>query len=126
MNNGEILLLMVFAHLLADWTLQTPIQAQNKAKNWYIMGVHCLIWTVAVFIPLMIMGYHINAFAFALMYFIHWMVDDWKCWIVWEQVDKKGNELEWNDKKFKPWQLYVDQGIHLLQIVALFTFYMLT
>jgi len=126
MTGIEILILMVFAHLLADWTLQTPIQAQNKAKNWYIMGVHCFIWTVAIFIPPMIMGHSIYLCPFVLMYFIHWMVDDWKCWIVWEKVDKEGNDLEWNDNLFKPWHLYVDQGIHLVQIIALFAFYMLT
>ena len=122
----ELLIIMVFAHVLADWTLQTPIQANNKWKYPYIMAVHCFIWAVAIFVPLMIMGYHINFYLFVAMYFIHWIVDDWKCYIVWQQHDEKGNPKEWNADAFKIWHLYVDQGIHLAQIVVLWAFYTLT
>ena len=124
MNGFELFIFMVFAHLLADWTLQTPIQANNKATNWYIMGLHCFVWTTAVFVPLMLVGYHIVPIAFLLMWLIHYFVDTWKCLIVWDHGED--GKKKWNADAFKPWHLYVDQGIHLIQIVGLWLFYILT
>jgi len=123
MNTVELLMAMIFAHLLADWTLQTPIQAQHKATNLYIMFVHCFVWTFCLFIPLMLTGYHINYYIFSMTFFLHWFVDDLKCWLVWKKFDEYGKLTEWNDKNFETWHLYLDQGIHIVQIIGLWAFY---
>jgi hypothetical protein len=118
MNPFELLMAMVFMHFLADWTLQTRLVAENKLKYPYIMFVHCFVWTFCLFIPLMIMGYHIDYIIFVLMLAVHCFVDLWKCLVI-RDWDKKENNMD----NFKPWHLYMDQGIHLFQVVFIWEFY---
>lgn len=121
MNTFEILMAMIFAHFVADWTLQTDFQAKNKAKFSYIMGLHSFVWTFCLFIPLMMMGYHIYLPLFVVMMVVHYVVDSWKCWIIRDWSKEEDN---WD--KFKNWHLYVDQGIHLFQVVFIWAFYIST
>jgi hypothetical protein len=118
MNTVELLMAMIFAHFVADWTLQTEMQAKNKAKYSYIMGLHSFVWTFCLFIPLMMIGYHIDTFIFIMWTVIHFWVDTWKCWIIRDWSKEEDN---WD--MFKPWHLYVDQGIHFAQVVGLWAMY---
>jgi len=126
MNYLDLLMAMIFAHFLADWTLQTRLVAENKSKYAYIMLVHSFVWTFCLYVPLLIAGYHIYPPLFLTMILLHCWVDEWKCNKVWKKKDDKGKELPFNADNFQPWHLYVDQGIHFLQVVALWAIYIST
>jgi hypothetical protein len=43
---------LIGAHFIGDIALQSQWQADNKAKYWYVMLSHCIIWTVCICLAL--------------------------------------------------------------------------
>lgn len=41
-----ILYRIVVAHLIGDYVLQSRFLAENKGQNWYLLFVHCVLYTV--------------------------------------------------------------------------------
>jgi len=116
MTTIEIFILILFAHFVADWTLQTQFQCDWKNKSWYVMMLHSFVWSVSIVIPLMIAGYSIIVWLLIVNMIVHAAVDKWKCLVVWNK-----EKQDWSN--FKPWHLYVDQGIHIVQVIATLIIY---
>lgn len=105
-----LLLWMIGAHYIADFDLQTRFVAENKGKYWYIMMAHVISWTTIVCIPLFFYGV-LDWVAFAILIPIHW-ASDWY----------KAQALEHPRYNEKPLTLlYIDQSIHIIQLVTVWT-----
>ena len=122
MNNVGLLLLMIFCHIVDDYKLQ-GILASMKQKDWWVeqigftklykydyivaLLVHSFSWSFMILLPFFITSsFNITPVilgAFCVNIVIHAVVDDLKA----------------NKKKINLW---VDQLIHLIQIIATWIF----
>lgn len=122
MNNVGLLLLMIFCHIVDDYKLQ-GILASMKQKDWWVeqtsftklykydyivaLLVHSFSWSFMILLPFFITSsFNITPVIlgiFCINIVIHAVVDDLKA----------------NKKKINLW---VDQLIHLIQIIATWIF----
>jgi hypothetical protein len=94
---------VLLAHLLYDFHWQGPFISEFKGKSKFILFVHALTWTMFVSAVLWWFG-ALAPWKFALLLVSHLLVDGWKC--------RLPKTPEWF------WAIYVDQGIHLLSLMA--------
>lgn len=40
------LIIIILCHVIGDYLFQSDYLAENKGKDWYILIVHCLLYTV--------------------------------------------------------------------------------
>ncbi len=115
------LTLMILGHLIADHTLQQGWLWQAKRKDYWAdkgdkfrhdyiaaLACHCAMWGILVFLPLTFFSEELGLFWLALPIniAIHYVVDDLKA----------------NRKAINLWQ---DQLIHLIQILATWVLWVL-
>ena len=101
----ENLLILYVANLVLDYPLQGTFLAEYKAKNNYILFVHCAIWALGLSVVLMLLG--LFAWWKVIMLLIgHIVIDYWKC---------RGLYKKWNIKDWT--SLYIDQSLHVIQIL---------
>lgn len=67
-----MLLKILFAHMLGDYFFQTDYMARNKGSDNYILLVHSVLYTFAVYI---IFGNHISYLFYILMILLHFIID---------------------------------------------------
>jgi hypothetical protein len=67
-----MLLKILFAHMLGDYFFQTEYIARNKGSDNYILLVHSVLYTFAVYI---IFGNHISYLFYILMILSHFIID---------------------------------------------------
>lgn len=111
MSNIEILLIMIFLHIVDDYILQGDLK-KYKQKIWwkenapkelykydYLMALvtHCFSWSFMIMLPSMYFG-KFNLIIFIVNLIIHAIIDN-----------LKANKLKIN--------LIQDQTIHLIQII---------
>lgn len=99
------LLILYVANLILDYPLQGTFLAEFKAKNNYILFVHCAIWAFGISAILMPLG----LFAWwkvAMLLFGHIAIDYWKC---------RGLYKKWGIKDLH--SLYIDQALHVVQVL---------
>ena len=99
------LLILYVANLILDYPLQGTFLAEFKAKNNYILFVHCAIWSFGLSVVLMPLG----LFAWwkvAMLLIGHIAIDYWKC---------RGLYKKWNIKDWT--SLYIDQALHVVQVL---------
>lgn len=119
-----ILVGMVFCHIIDDYVLQAPCLSSLKQKSWwqknapeqkyrfdYIVGllVHSISWATMIMVPIII----------ALKGELNWL---WLFLPINSLVHAVVDHLKANVRVINLWH---DQGIHLLQIVILWLFYIL-
>lgn len=46
----ELLLKLVFCHLLGDYVLQSDFIAKSKGENWYHLFVHCVLYCLPFYV----------------------------------------------------------------------------
>lgn len=99
------LLILYVANLILDYPLQGTFLAEFKAKNNYILFVHCAIWALGLSVLLMPLG--LFAWWKVVMLLVgHIVIDYWKC---------RGLYKKW---KIKDWtSLYIDQFLHIIQVL---------
>lgn len=98
-------LILYFSNLVLDYPLQGTFLAEYKAKNNYILFVHCAIWALGLSVVLIPLG--LFAWWKVIMLLIgHYIIDYWKC----RRLYKKWNISDWNS-------LYIDQSLHIGQIL---------
>ena len=117
--NGFIFLVMLFAHTIADYVLQTDVltkfkQKKNqesygdKYKYDYIpmLFMHSFMWSFCIHLPLLLLKqeYVLISVLIIMQTIIHMIIDN-----------AKANDLSIN--------LIVDQLMHLLQIIISFMVY---
>lgn len=101
----KILLALLTLNYILDYPLQGEFLAKFKTEKNYILFVHSMIWSGGLSLTLM----HLNIFAwwkFAILLIGHILIDAWKC----RGYYKKLKISDWNS-------LYIDQGLHVLQIL---------
>ena len=101
---------LVAAHFIGDYVLQTEYIAREKCKNWYVMSVHCFLYSAAVlatFIWTGLIGSYSGFLSaenvFFILYFSHAILDNLKCHIF--------------PKKYA---MFIDQAGHFLIIAILY------
>ena len=73
--NNDFFAMLLLGHLVGDYVLQTKNMAMNKNGNWFMCGIHCLIYTAAV--SLFTMSY-IHVWWWPVIVFAtHFPVDYW-------------------------------------------------
>ena len=101
----ENLLILYVANLILDYPLQGTFLAEYKAKNNYILFVHCAIWALGLSVVLMPLG--LFAWWKVIMLLVgHIVIDYWKC---------RGLYKKWNIKDWT--SLYIDQSLHIVQVL---------
>lgn len=94
--------LLWFAHCMGDMVLQTNFIANFKSKFLYAMFTHVFVWTAVICLVLAYLGLF-QMWKFAFLFVGHWFIDRWK----------SGQP---RDKEHQ-WCIYVDQFLHLAQIM---------
>ncbi|MDA1582118.1 DUF3307 domain-containing protein [Bacillus cereus group sp. TH228LC] len=105
-------LILLFAHLLADYPLQGEFLANMKGKNHIVLATHAGIWTGTVLIVAHFLGYNITYFDIAWMFIVHAIADYMKAKPV--SFYKKLDSLKSG--------LLIDQSIHIVQILIFLTY----
>lgn len=101
----KIFLILYMCNLIPDYPLQGTFLAEFKAKNNYILFVHCAIWAFGLSIVLMPLG--LFAWWKVVMLLIgHFVIDYWKCRGLYKKFPKCS---DWN-------ALYIDQALHVIQV----------
>jgi hypothetical protein len=103
------LLVLIFAHLLADYPLQGDFLATMKGKNHIILASHAGIWTGTILTAVHLLGYGVNFNDVIFLFVIHAIADYCKAKPIgiYGRLDVlKGG-------------LLLDQSIHLMQILVL-------
>jgi hypothetical protein len=98
---------LLFAHLLADYPLQGEFLATMKGKNNIVLVSHAGIWTGTIALALVFLDIPFNPLDIAFLFIVHVIADYMKAKPI--GFYKKLNPLGWG--------LFIDQMIHVLQIV---------
>ena len=100
MSLSIIVIVVIFAHFLGDFVLQTDYLAVNKGNNLYIMFAHAFMWTFCICAALLVVGINIHLTGFIWLLLSHIVIDRWKC------------KLGHNNKTFA-----IDQILHAITII---------
>jgi hypothetical protein len=103
------LLILIFAHLLADYPLQGEFLATMKGKNVIVLVSHAGIWTGVIATAAHLIGIDINVIDVAWLFVVHALADYFKAKPV--GIYKNMDSLKGG--------LLLDQAIHLAQIIIL-------
>lgn len=71
----EMLIVILYAHMLGDYFLQTDYLAIKKSKDNYILLAHCVLYGLGVALVFGVFGITINTFELALISAIHYPID---------------------------------------------------
>lgn len=106
-------LILIFAHLLADYPLQGEFLSKMKGKNLLLLCTHAGIWTGTVLLAAHLIGYSVDLWDVFFLFIVHAVVDYMKArpLFFYKKLDPLGAAL------------WIDQGIHVIQIL-IFMFYM--
>ena len=102
-------LILVFAHLLADYPLQGDFLANMKGKNFIVLVSHAGIWTGTICTALQLIGLPVTLMDITWLFIVHAVADYLKAKPLW--FYKKLNPLGAG--------LAIDQLIHIIQIIIL-------
>lgn len=106
------LLVLVFAHLLADYPLQGEFLANMKGKNPIVLVSHAGIWTDTILVAVHLLGFDVKLFDVGWLFIVHAVADYLKAKPL--GVYKKLDALKGG--------LLLDQSIHMIQILVLMTY----
>jgi len=113
-------IILYFANLILDYPLQGTFLANFKSKNNYILFVHCAIWALGISIVLLPLG--LFAWWKVIMLLVgHFIIDYWKCHRLYIKKNIDENQIPRNSgepTKADFNALYIDQGLHVLQILV--------
>ncbi|KYG90563.1 DUF3307 domain-containing protein [Metasolibacillus sp. FSL H7-0170] len=105
-------LILVFAHLLADYPLQGEFLATMKGKNFIVLCSHAGIWTGTVLIAAYLIGYSVELSDVFILFTVHAVADFLKARSI--GVYKNLDPMRMG--------LFIDQLIHILQLVIFMLF----
>jgi hypothetical protein len=106
-------LVLLFAHLLADYPLQGDFLATMKGKNLIVLLTHAGIWTGTIATAWHLLGHDVNYGLIISLFVIHAILD----------YLKASNRFFY--KKFDSLKggLLIDQLFHVLQIISVMMFF---
>lgn len=105
-------LILLFAHLIADYPLQGSFLAEMKGKNFILLATHAGIWTGTVLLAAHFLGYSVDLWDVFILFSVHAAADYMKARPL--SFYKNLNPLTWG--------LAIDQSIHVVQIVVFLLF----
>ena len=105
-------LILVFAHLLADYPLQGDFLATMKGKNHIILVTHAGIWTGTILVAVHFLGFDVTLFDVVTLFIVHAIADYLKAKPI--GFYKKLDSLKGG--------LLLDQSIHILQLLVLMAY----
>lgn len=105
-------LVLVFAHLLADYPLQGDFLANMKGKNHIVLVSHAGIWTGTILVAVHLLGFDVTMFDVVTLFVVHAIADYLKAKPI--GIYKKLDSLKGG--------LLLDQSIHLLQLLILMVY----
>lgn len=117
--SSTVVLWCLVAHALADWHWQTPFVTENKGRRYVVMFMHCLGWAGCIGAVLSFFGLF-SIYKFLFLFFGHWVIDKWKCWVLEGRENKLCNKAFLEDPAFVDWawrMVYVDQALHMVQLL---------
>lgn len=106
------LLILIFAHLLADYPLQGEFLATMKGRNHIVLATHAGIWTGTILVAVHLLGFDVTLIDVAWLFIVHAVADYLKAKPV--GVFKKLDALKGG--------MLLDQSIHLIQILILMSY----
>lgn len=100
--------ILLGAHFLGDYALQTTYLAENKGKSLYVLTAHSAIWSFCIVMTAWLLGFTPTVFAMVVILFIpHFVVDKMK-------VRKIYLFSDMSDKSC----LILDQYLHTIQLLV--------
>lgn len=106
------ILILLFAHLLADYPLQGEFLATMKGKNIIVLISHAGIWTGTILTAVHLMGFEVTLFDVATLFIVHAIAD----------YLKAANKLWYKKMDALKGGLLCDQLIHVAQIIILISY----
>ena len=100
-------LILIFAHLLADYPLQGDFLATMKGKNAIALVTHAGIWTGCIATAGYLIGYNVDIVDVVLLFSVHTVADQLKA----------ANKLWYRGTDNLKGGLLLDQMIHVIQIL---------
>jgi len=97
------LAVLIWLHMLGDYPLQGDFLANMKGRNYYLLFVHCVLWTGAICFGLFVFGL-LAWWKVAMLLVGHFIIDRWKA----RKVDKAYSLTR---------DLWIDQVLHLFQLL---------
>ena len=105
--NLMILFWLIFAHCMADMVFQSNFISKNKGKKVFCMISHLIIWTG--WITIVLQYFEMWAlWKFVFLFLGHWITDFWKS-------NSPKDEAHF-------YYIYIDQGIHFIQLAIVWWF----
>lgn len=107
MTYSEMIMWLLFAHFIGDWSTGNSWVAETKDKYWMVMVAHCFMYTAVCTLAIKLLGYD-DIVNWAIWIFLsHIFMDVWK-------------SRNADPKQFPTWHLYVDQAFHIGVLVSIF------
>lgn len=127
---GGIFALLTLVHFIADWLFQSHAEAMAKPTDFYVRGIHCLIYT-AILLGVIAVSLAPSPFAMAViavaLWVSHFIEDTYLPVIVWAKFIRKPPEMSTTTLEgFKDFAstplgkillITVDQIVHLVFLV---------
>lgn len=101
-------LLILLAHYVGDYGLQTDYMAEHKSRDWYVLFAHAAVWTFMVASAGMLAGLHVGAIPVIIVLLIPHMLIDMV----------KARRMLWVLRMSDTAALAVDQGLHMVQLTV--------
>lgn len=102
------LMMLILAHYVGDYGLQTDWMAAHKGTSWYVAFAHACVWSWVIACTGMLVGMHINPFIVILVLVIPHMVLD--------HVKAAGDA--WVHHVTPGVALAIDQVSHVIQLLV--------
>lgn len=101
-------LLVLLAHYVGDYGLQTDYMAEHKGRDWYVLFAHAAVWTSMVAVAGMLGGLHVSAVPVIIVLLMPHMLIDMV----------KARRMLWVPHMSDTAALAVDQGLHMVQLTV--------
>lgn len=105
--NLAFIIMVIMAHTTGDYLFQSDYLAANKGKDFYVLFVHCVLYTFGVFLVFTLFGINLNSIQLCAILIAHIPLDYLKA---------SGKSVEWLGGSTTA--LLYDQLIHYLVLLA--------
>lgn len=100
--------ILIGAHFVGDYALQTDYLATNKGKSLYVLTAHSAIWSFCITMTAWLMGFPPSMLAMLVILFIpHFVIDKMKV-----------RKIYWFSDMSDKHCLILDQYLHMVQLLV--------
>lgn len=107
---------LLVGHLVGDYLIQTSWMAENKARHWGALFLHCTLYTLAVAAAALWGGVDLPLWSFGLLFLSHVLLDRRTFVVWWNRVIMGNTTQNW---------LFImtDQIFHILVLALLLHYF---